>query len=417
MKRGQYQLDFLNKIAFNRYGGTDDELRAANIIADEVRALGGEPVIEDFEVEAFKMEKATFAVTKPYYKEITVEGVGRSGSTADEGITAPFVYVENADEIALRDVKGKIIMVNNTGYETYKRMVNSGAVGFAVFSGAFNDAEERSDIDKRMLRPLITENGTIPGVCMRCAEAIKLVQEGATEVTMTVKQENVKNTSRNVTAFIKGTDFPEEEILFTAHYDSTIYGNGAWDNASGSANILEMFKYYKANPPRRSMRFIWCGSEEQGLLGSKAYAEAHPEEVEKFVLCINFDMTGTTLGYGLTLITGDQSLRDYAESSAREIGYTTRWVMGVHSSDSAPFAKLGVPAIGIARDGQAGGHSRWDIVWPLSGDTLERATDYAKHIIDKAANSEIFPIERKMPDDMKEKLENYFRYGKKVEKK
>ena len=303
MKRGQYQIDFLNKIAFNRYGGTSDELRAANIIADEIRALGGEPAIEEFEVEAFKMEKATFAVTKPYYKEITVEGVGRSGSTGDAGITAPFVYVENADEIALRDVKGKIIMVNNTGYETYKRMVNSGAVGFVVFSGAFNDAEERSDIDKRMLRPLITENGTIPGVCLRCAEAIKLVQDGAEEVTMTVKQENCRNVSRNVTAFIEGTDFPEEEILFTAHYDSTIYGNGAWDNASGSANILEMYKYYKANPPRRSMRFIWCGSEEQGLLGSRAYAEAHPEEVEKFVLCMNFDMTGTTLGYGLTLIT------------------------------------------------------------------------------------------------------------------
>ncbi len=417
MKRGQYQFEFLEKIAFNRYGGTDDELRAANIIADEIRALGGEAVIEDFEVEAFKMERAEFEVTSPYNKKITAEGVGRSGSTPEEGITAPFVYVENADEIALRDVKGKIILVNNTGYETYKRMVNSGAVGFVIFSGHFNDDEDRSDIDKRMLRPLITENGTIPGVCVRCAEAIELVQKGASEVKMTVIQENCKNTSRNVTAFIKGTQFPEEEILLTAHYDSTIYGNGAWDNASGSANIMEMFRYYMANPPKRSMRFIWCGSEEQGLLGSKAYAEAHPEEVEKFRLCMNFDMTGTTLGYGLTLITGDQTLRDYAESSAKEIGYTTRWQMGVHSSDSAPFAKLGVPAIGIARDGQAGGHSRWDIVPPLSADTLERATDFAKHILDKAANAEIFPIERKMPDDMMEKLENYFRYGKKVEKK
>jgi TRAP-type C4-dicarboxylate transport system substrate-binding protein len=47
----------------------------------------------------------------------------------------------------------------------------------------------------------------------------------------------------------------------------------------------------------------------------------------------------------------------------------------------------------------------------------EARTDNMKAIIDKAANAEIFPIERKMPDDMKEKLENYFRYGKKVEKK
>lgn len=128
---------------------------------------------------------------------------------------------------------------------------------------------------------------------------------------------------------------------------------------------------------------------------------------------MNFDMTGTTLGYGLTLITGSEKLRDYVRGIADEIGYTSKWEMNVHSSDSAPFAKLGVPAIGVARSGQAGGHSRWDIEWPLCAQTLERATDFAKAVLSRVVNAEIFPIERSMPDDMKEKLEKYFMYGKK----
>lgn len=414
---GKYQMDLLERITFNRYGGTADELRCANILKEEVERLGGKAEIQDFEVAAFDMKKATFTVTEPYYLEIEVNGVGRSGSTPEEGIEAEFIYAETCDEIALRDAKGKIVMVNHTGYEAYKRLVNSGALGFVVFSGAFNDLPERTDIDKRMLRPNITENGRIPGVCMRCADAIKLVQSGATKVKMTVIQDDVVNTSRNVTAFIEGSEYPDEIVLLTAHYDSTIYGNGAWDNGSGAVNIMELYRYLMANPPKRSVRFIWCGSEEQGLLGSKAFLAANPEEVKKMRLCLNFDMTGTTLGYGQTFITGSAALRQFAEQTAREIGYTGTWHMGVHSSDSAPFAKAGVPGIGIARSGQAGGHSRWDILWPLSADNLAKATDFGKALLDKALNAKIFPIDREMPDDMMEKLETYFLYGKKKEKK
>ena len=414
---GKYQMELLKKIAFNRYGGTADELRAANIIKNEIESFGGQCEIQDFEVAAYNMHKASFKITKPFELDIEVEGVGRSGSTPEGGIEAEFIYAETCDEIALKDAKGKIVMVNHTGYEAFKRLVNSGAVGFIVFSGAFNDLPERSDIDKRLLRPLTTENGTIPGVCMRCADAIKLVQSGATHVKMEVLQENITNTSRNVTAIIKGSEYPDEEILLTAHYDSTIYGCGAWDNGSGAVNIMELYKHLLENPPKRTVRFIWCGSEEQGLLGSKAFCAANPEEVSKMRLCLNFDMTGTTLGYGQTFITGSAALRQFAEQTAREIGYTGTWHMGVHSSDSAPFAKCGVPSIGIARSGQAGGHSRWDVVWPLSEKNLEKATDYGKALLDKALNAKIFPIDREMPDDMMEKLENYFLYGKKKEKK
>lgn len=416
MTSGEFQLNFVNRISFNRYGGTEDELRAANIILDELKALGGEGHIEEFKVPAYKVSRAKFTITEPFEREIKVHGVGRTGQTPVDGIEAELLYVENAEEYDLRDAKGKIILTNRTGYEPYKRIVQSGALGFIVFSGQFCDDPKNTDLEMRMFRPIHCENGTIPGVSMRTADAIHMIQDGAKKVRMTVRQKEFDNTSRNVVAFIEGTEFPDEEMVMTAHYDSTIYGLGSWDNASGSANLLWMYKHFLENPPKRSIRFIWCGSEEQGLLGSKAYSNAHEDEVEKMYFCINFDMTGTTLGAGQTFITGTPALKDYVVSLTRELGYTGEIMDRIHSSDSAPFCLMGVPAVGIARSGQAGGHSRFDIPWPLCASALERATDFAIVLAERFLNSKIPPVAKEISPDNQEKVKNYFLYGKKIDK-
>lgn len=249
-------------------------------------------------------------------------------------------------------------------------------------------------------------------MCMRCADAIRMMENPPKRVRMTLEGSSFDNTSRCVTAYIKGSKYPDEILLMTAHYDSTIFGCGAWDNATGSANILEMYRYYLENPPARSIRFLWCGSEEQGLLGSTAYAEAHPEEVEKFVVCMNFDMTGPRIGSNLTLLTGDDELRQFVKLAAREAGYTSKFQNAVHSSDSAPFCLRGVPGIGFARDGQATGHNRNDIPWPLCGEKLKEATDFAKLLADRIHASVLVPFKRNMPDDMKKELERYFLRGR-----
>lgn len=62
--------------------------------------------------------------------------------------------------------------------------------------------------------------------------------------------------SRNVVAEIPGTDKPEEVLLFSAHYDSVEFSEGAWDNGSGSVTILEICRYFQENPPERTVRFV-----------------------------------------------------------------------------------------------------------------------------------------------------------------
>ena len=88
---------------------------------------------------------------------------------------------------------------------------------------------------------------------------------------LSVEQETVTCTSRNVVARIEGTDKAEEILTLTAHYDSVPEGPGAYDNMSGAAIIMELCRYFHAHRPRRTMEFIWFGAEEKGLLGSQNY--------------------------------------------------------------------------------------------------------------------------------------------------
>ena len=403
----KYQMDVLEKLAFNRFGGTENELAAAKLLVSEIEKIGGRAHLEEFKIAGCSLEKATFEVTAPFRRVIEVNGIGRSGSTPGE-IEAELFYAEGGEEENFEGAKGKIVLLNTTAPKVYERLMKSGALAFIVYSGAYQDDREKTDLDRRMLRPALTDKyGAIPGVCMRTADAIELLKDGAKTVKMQVSGKNEEHTSRNVVAFIEGSEFPDKEFLFTAHYDSTIYGRGAWDNASGSVNILDLYRTYLAKRPKYSMRFIWCGSEEQGLLGSRAYVEAHPEELEKILLCLNFDMTGTVVGSHRLMVTGNSEIDHYIKFLAKETGFITKFCDDVHHSDSAPVANKGIPAIGFMRDGQAGGHSRFDIPWPLCGQRLKETTDYAKKLVDRIDAASSFPFDRTIDPDMAKKVKNY----------
>ncbi len=406
---GLYQYGIIEKLYFNRQGGTPDELRAAEILKSEVEALGGTAQLEPFEITHYEVKSVKLTVLEPFEREITVTGVGRSGSTPENGIIAPFKYIENGDEIDFYDVKGKIVMLNGLGLDVYKRLVKSGAAGFILFDGSFIDEVEKTDLSKRYIRDLFIENGTIPGVTMRVRDAIEMVRDGASKVKMELCQTEFKLTSHNVVAEIKGTDFPDEIVAFTAHYDSVPFSKGAWDNASGSADLMEFYRHFKENPPRRTLKFIWCGSEELGLLGSKAYTSAHKDELEKYQFCINIDMTGTVLGNDIACYTADNSLQGAMEYLAREMRHSIRISQGVYSSDSTPFADSGVPALSFARQGQAGIHNRNDLIMPLCPQAMAKTMRYMKAFAEKIINAEMMPVPRVIPQNMKDEIDKYYR--------
>ena len=74
----------------------------------------------------------------------------------------------------------------------------------------------------------------------------------------------------------------EEWIVLSAHYDTTSLSHGAYDNMSGCAGLLGIMEQMKGKELNYGLRFVFCGSEERGLLGAKAYVRDHEKEELSF---------------------------------------------------------------------------------------------------------------------------------------
>ncbi len=108
--------------------------------------------------------------------------------------------------------------------------------------------------------------------------------------------------SENVVGEIRGREKPDEFVLLGAHLDSWDLGTGALDNGCNAAMVIDAARVIHAsgNIPRRSIRFVLFTGEEQGELGSRAYAQAHRAELDRMVAAIIYDSgVGRVTGYSL----------------------------------------------------------------------------------------------------------------------
>src|ERR1700716_557785 len=106
----------------------------------------------------------------------------------------------------------------------------------------------------------------------------------------------------NVIAEIKGAEKPDEFVILGAHLDSWELGTGALDNGCNAALVVDALRTIKASGlrPKRSIRFLLFSGEEEGLLGSHAYAVAHRGELEKAAGVVVFDSgTGRVTGFSV----------------------------------------------------------------------------------------------------------------------
>ena len=168
----------------------------------------------------------------------------------------------------------------------------------------------------------------------------------------------------NVAAVVPGTDpkLKDEVVIYTAHWDhlgkqgtegDTIY-NGAVDNASGTAGLLAMAQAAIKAPAKRSQMFLWVAAEEQGLLGSAAYASSPLWPVEKTAAALNNDSLNFV---GATRDIGAQGserteLGAMAHAVAKKMGLVISPakpdLAGIYfRSDHFSMAKAGIPAFSV----------------------------------------------------------------------
>ncbi len=406
------EFELLKKIGFVRTSGSEEELKAANILLEEIAFIGCEGHLEAFKAPSSKIKKASLKVIEPYEKEYEITPYNCSISTPEGGITTDFVYIEDGLAANLIDLKGKFVLINkNPKPELYKKLLDAGIAGYITMCGTIFDEEDKTDITVARMREKNTKYGKVPALFMRMKDCLHMLKNKASKVTVELITEDIEITSQNVVVTLEGTKYPEEIISFGAHYDSVPFSTGVYDNGAGSVIIMELLRYYKENPPMRTLKFVWYGSEEVGLLGSQAYLKAHEEELKKHLLMINADVGGSILGCEWALVTAEQSLVDYIDHMAKIKGFPLKVEQSIYSSDSTAFADAGIPSVTFSRfapDGGDGIHTRNDVINYLSAEALEKTTIITREFSESIVNSVVFPIERKIPENMRKELDKYF---------
>ena len=386
--------------AYIRTGGSPEELRTAQYLQDKIAGLGLKAEIVPFDVPMSRIQEAVLQVDGV---EVTCKGYLCAGSGEVE---APFYYLRDSSPYTLSKCRGKIVMIDGyLGYWVYHDLLENGAVGFVTYDGNTNYADR--DIDQRELRSYVHNGNRIPGVNINAKDAVELIRRGASTAKITLKQEEYTGQSHNVVLDMPGQ--VDEYIAFTAHYDSTSLSQGAYDNMSGSLGILGIAEHFAARPHRYGLRFIWCGSEERGLLGSKAYC-ADEEKLKNCVLNINLDMIGCIMGKFISCVTGEEKMCHYISYLGDELGFPVEVKQDVYSSDSTPFADKGVPAVSFARiapPNTATIHNRYDTMALMKGEQMVLDTDFLIAFAERMANAARCPVAREMPENMKEKLDIY----------
>ncbi|MEN8144807.1 MAG: M28 family metallopeptidase [Gemmatimonadota bacterium] len=181
--------------------------------------------------------------------------------------------------------------------------------------------------------------------------------------SISIRNEIERSSSDNVLALLSGTDRADQYVLYMAHWDhlgrdsglegDQIY-NGAFDNASGTAALLEIAQAYASlDPaPSRSVVFFATTAEEQGLLGSAHYAENPVFPLPETVAAINMDGINTygrmtdivVIGYGNSEL--DDILAAAAQTQNRTLVPDPEPEKGYfYRSDHFPLSKKGVPAL------------------------------------------------------------------------
>lgn len=212
----------------------------------------------------------------------------------------------------------------------------------------------------------------------------------------------------NLIAEIPGTDLKDEIVMIGAHFDSHHSGTGATDNAAGSAAMMEAMRILKAvgAKPRRTIRVGLWGGEEEGLLGSRAYAKEHfgdpttmqlKPEHEKLSAYFNIDNgTGRIRGVWSQNNLGAQKVFESWAEPLRDLGVTIISPRSVSQTDHLSFDSLGLPAFQFVQErleyNSRTHHSNMDTVDHVQRDDMvQMATVVAVFAYNAAMRNEKLP--------------------------
>jgi aminopeptidase YwaD len=359
-----------------RWQGSEGERKVLNYLEDFLRArIGVEFRKEEFEYLGFRPRISDLVIEETPPRKIDCQPLAYSGLNA---VTGELIYVPEED---LRDLsaKGKIVLSDALkSYQAYPQACQAGAAGF-VFGNSLQE-----DLVRVGATNYEGRQGSIPAVAVRSKDTqiLKGLARRKTKVRLTVVAESRKERGQNLVVEIKG-DLNKPHIFVCSHYDSMWLGPHAFDNASGTAAILEVITVFKRSPYH--LTFLLCGAEELGFWGSKAFVNQHVGECKKLraVVCLD----GICSDFGPVEVGVTENLASDVHRVAYEQNFAIdQWSIPPRpSSDHVAFAEIGTPVCWLTTMDPFY-HTAADVPERVSKEKLARHTAFAAYVIARLAD-------------------------------
>jgi len=293
-----------------RIAGSDADRRAVEWAVRHFKELGYDKVwTEEFDMPGWTRGQASLSVVSPFPQPLVLTSLGGSVGTPEGGIEAQVVMFDSIDALqqaSKAQVEGKIVFINKPMQKD-----KAGSYYGQVVQARARGAVEAAKLGAKaiVIRSVGTSSNrfahtgsmrydssvpAIPAVAVSVPDALNLARMMAKTDKLVVKLD-MRNQlepakSHNVIAEITGSERPDEIVLIGAHLDSWDQGTGAIDDGAGVGLVMATGALLKQQKqPKRTIRVVLYGNEEGGLVGARAYAKAHYQELDKHVMAAESD--------------------------------------------------------------------------------------------------------------------------------
>ena len=358
-----------------RLAGSPKDIIAVNWAMNKLTSLGFDRVYkEPVQVPIWERGEAKAKITFPVEQPLVITALGGSIATPAGGLQAKiarFDSLEALQQAKPEDVQGKIAFIDQkterhiTG-EGYGKSVGGrskgavaaaqkGAVAIVIRSiGTDHDRMAHTGVMRYQ-----DDVPKIPAAAMSNPDAdlvdalLKRNPDALLELQMSPKNAGF-NMSYNVIAEVTGSSKPNEIVLIGAHLDSWDEGTGAIDDGAGVAIVTAAAKHIQDLPvkPARTVRVVLYAAEEIGLVGGKAYAEAHKSELPLHYIAAESDF-GAGRIYQIDTKVNESAFAEVQQAlspmSFNGVALGNNQASG--GPDVSMLPALGVPVASLRQDG------------------------------------------------------------------
>jgi carboxypeptidase Q len=355
-----------------RLGGTEAEARARDWAVKKLTALGFSNVrVEPFDMPVWTRGRESAEIVAPFPQPMAVAALGGSGSTGPDGVTGEIVAFDSVDALTAASddvVRGRIVFIDHGMTPTQD---GSSYGGFIKPRSDGPTIASKKGAAALVIRSIGTDRHRnphtgamqfkdgarpIPAGALSNPDAdqlLRILKRGRPTTMKLVLESRLTSNGRsgNVIAEVPGRDPSLPPILVSGHLDSWDQGTGAVDDGAGVAIAAAAAKrIMDAGRPLRTIRVVWFGAEEVGLVGGEAYRTRHGKEPHYALIESDF---GADRIWKVDSKLGPARKAE-AEAIAKALaplGIVTGSFTEADGSDIGPMLNDGHPGVGLSQDG------------------------------------------------------------------